>query len=200
MFAALFDVPANIGYPLLFALVAAESAGAFVPGETALIVAGALAAQGRLELPLVVLVAATAAIVGDNVGYSLGRRGLRPLLDRPGRWSARRQRLIVRGEAYFRRYGAATVFVGRWLPGLRVFASWLAGADRMPWPRFLLWNALGGIAWAITIGTAGYLIGRSVSGSLGLIGIAGLALVTAAYLVFRIRERRAPGGPGRGDR
>jgi undecaprenyl-diphosphatase len=190
MFAALFDVPANIGYPLLFALVAAESAGAFVPGETALIVAGALAAQGRLELPLVVLVAATAAIVGDNVGYSLGRRGLRPLLDRPGRWSARRQRLIVRGEAYFRRYGAATVFVGRWLPGLRVFASWLAGADRMPWPRFLLWNALGGVAWAITIGTAGYLIGRSVSGSLGLIGIAGLALVTAAYLVFRIRERR----------
>jgi membrane protein DedA with SNARE-associated domain len=200
MFAALFDVPANIGYPLLFALVAAESAGAFVPGETALIVAGALAAQGRLELPLVVLVAATAAIVGDNVGYSLGRRGLRPLLDRPGRWSARRQRLIVRGEAYFRRYGAATVFVGRWLPGLRVFASWLAGADRMPWPRFLLWNALGGIAWAITIGTAGYLIGRSVSGSLGLIGIAGLALVTAAYLVFRIRERRAVGGPGRGER
>ncbi|HXV02424.1 MAG TPA: DedA family protein [Gaiellaceae bacterium] len=198
--AALVDVPPNIGYPLLFALVAAESAGALVPGETALIVAGALAAQGRLELPLVVLVAATAAIVGDNLGYTLGRRGLRPLLDRPGRWSTRRQRLIARSEAYFRRYGPATVFVGRWLPGLRVFASWLAGADRMPWPRFLLWNALGGIAWAITIGTAGYLIGRSVSGSLGLIGLAGLALVTAAYLVFRIRERRAPGGPGRGDR
>lgn len=198
--AALVDVPPNIGYPLLFTLVAAESAGALVPGETALIVAGALAAQGRLELPLVILVAATAAIVGDNVGYTLGRRGLRPLLDRPGRWSARRQRLIVRGEAYFRRYGPATVFVGRWLPGLRVFAAWLAGADGMPWPRFLTWNALGGVAWAITIGTAGYLIGRSVSGSLGLIGLAGLALVTAAYLVFRIRERRARGEPGNGER
>ena len=152
MLAALVNVPANLGYPLLFVLVGAESSGALVPGETSLIVAGALAGQGQLSLPLVIAVAAVAAILGDNAGYLVGRRGLRRLLDRPGRSSGRRRQLVARGEAFFRRYGAAAVFFGRWLPGLRVIASWLAGADHMPWRRFLLWNGLGGICWAGTIG------------------------------------------------
>jgi membrane protein DedA with SNARE-associated domain len=103
MLAALVNVPANIGYPLLFVLVGAESAGALVPGETSLILAGALAAQGQLSLPLVITVAAAAAILGDNTGYLIGRRGLRRLLDRPGRQSVRRQRLVSRGEAFFQR-------------------------------------------------------------------------------------------------
>ena len=77
MLAALFNVPANLGYPLLFALVAGESAGALIPGETALIVAAALASRGKLSLPVVIGVAAGAAIIGDNVGYLIGRRGLR---------------------------------------------------------------------------------------------------------------------------
>jgi len=85
MLAALINVPAGIGYPLLFVFVGAESAGAFVPGETSLIVAAALAAQGQLSLPLVIAVAAGAAIVGDNVGYVIGRRGVRRIIDRPGR-------------------------------------------------------------------------------------------------------------------
>jgi membrane protein DedA with SNARE-associated domain len=83
MLAALFNVPANLGYPLLFALVAGESAGAWIPGETALIVAASLASQGKLSLPIVIGIAAAAAIVGDNVGYQIGRRGLRPLANRP---------------------------------------------------------------------------------------------------------------------
>src|SRR5216117_4151089 len=98
MLGALVNVPAGIGYPVLFAFVAAESAGALIPGETALIVAGALAAQGRLSLPLVIAVAAGAAIVGDNIGYVIGRRALRRLINRPGRWAERRRRLIERGE------------------------------------------------------------------------------------------------------
>ncbi|MEY2430977.1 MAG: hypothetical protein QOC92_702 [Acidimicrobiaceae bacterium] len=203
MLAAIVNVPANIGYPLLFVLVGAESAGALVPGETSLILAGALAAQGQLSLPLVIAVAASAAILGDNIGYLIGRRGLRPLLDRPGRRSGRRQRLVARGEAFFQRYGAAAVFFGRWLPGLRVVASWLAGADHMPWPRFLLWNALGGIGWAATIGTAAYLIGQSASGSLGAIGFAGLALVAVGYLIRRIRthiQSRGRAEPASGPR
>jgi membrane protein DedA with SNARE-associated domain len=190
MLAALINVPAGVGYPLLFAFVAAESAGALVPGETTLILAGALAGQGQLSLPLVIAVAAAAAIVGDNVGYVLGRRGLRRLLDRPGRWAAGRQRLIARGEEFFRRRGSAAVFFGRWLPGLRVAASWLAGADRMPWRRFLLWNALGGIAWAATIGTLAYVLGRSASGSLGAIGFVGLGAAALAYLIVHVRRRR----------
>ena len=105
MLAALIDVPAAIGYPVLFGLVAAESAGALVPGETGLIVAAALAAQGGLSLPLVIAVAAGAAIVGDNVGYVIGRRGLRPLVERPGRWGTRRRQVIERGEVFFARHG-----------------------------------------------------------------------------------------------
>jgi undecaprenyl-diphosphatase len=189
MLAAIVTVPATVGYPLLFVLVGAESAGALVPGETSLILAGALAARGQLSLPLVIAVAAAAAIVGDNTGYLIGRRGLRRLLDRPGRRSARRQRLLARGEAFFARHGSAAVFLGRWLPGLRVVASWLAGANRMPWRRFLLWNALGGGAWASTVGGAAYLLGQSASGSLGAIGFVGFAIAALLYLVRRIRER-----------
>ena len=84
---ALLGVPASIGYPVLFGLVAAESAGALVPGESALIVSGALAGRGQLSLPLVIVTAAAAAILGDNVGYVIGRKGLRGLLDRPGRFA-----------------------------------------------------------------------------------------------------------------
>jgi membrane protein DedA with SNARE-associated domain len=205
--ASLINVPAGIGYPLLFAFVAAESAGALVPGETSLIVAAALAGQGTLSLPLVIAVAAGAAIVGDNVGYVIGRRGLRRLVDRPGRWAAGRRQLVERGEEFFARHGSPTVFFARWLPGLRVVTSWLAGADRMPWRRFLVWNALGGITWAATIGALAYVVGRSAAGSLGAIGFVGLGLAALVYLIVRIRRhiqvgrksssrrtpRRAPG-------
>jgi membrane protein DedA with SNARE-associated domain len=188
---SLLNVPANVGYPLLFVLVGAESAGALVPGETALIVAGALAGQGRLSLPLVIAVAAGGAILGDNLGYLIGRRGLRRLLDRPGRWAAGRRRLLDRGEEFFLRRGSAAVFFGRWLPGLRVVVSWLAGANRMPWRRFLFWNALGGIAWASTVGTAAYLLGRSASSALGAIGFAAVAIAVLFYLSGRIWRRYA---------
>jgi undecaprenyl-diphosphatase len=189
MLAALINVPANVGYPLLFLLVGAESAGALVPGETALIVAAALAADGRLSLPVVIAVSAGAAIVGDNIGFVIGRRGLRRLLDRPGRWAASRRVLVERGEVFFVRHGSAAVFFGRWLPGLRVVASWLAGANGMRWSRFLLWNALGGISWATTIGVAAYLLGRSASGALGAIGFAAVAIVVLLYVASRIRRR-----------
>jgi membrane protein DedA with SNARE-associated domain len=186
---ALVNVPANLGYPLLGVLVAAEAAGAFVPGETSLVIAGTLAAQGRLTLPIVIAVAAGAAIIGDNIGYQLGRRGLRRLLERRGRLKARSERAFARGEAFFERHGSAAVFFGRWLPGLRVFASWLAGANRMPWRRFLFWNALGGISWAATVGTAAYLLGRSASGSLLGVEAVVIAIVGGGYLLRRLRSR-----------
>jgi membrane protein DedA with SNARE-associated domain len=187
--AALINVPSSLGYPLLFGLVGAESAGALVPGETSLILAGVLAAEGRLSLPVVIAVAAAGAIVGDNIGYLLGRRGLRRLLDRPGRFSAGRARLIASGEKFFVRYGAAAVFFGRWLPALRVAASWLAGESRMPWPRFLLWNALGGIAWAATIGSLAYALGRTASSSIAAIGFIGIGIAAVVFVVSRLRRR-----------
>jgi membrane protein DedA with SNARE-associated domain len=192
MLAALLNVPANLGYPLLGVFVGAEAAGAFVPGETSLIIAGALAAQGRLTLTIVIAVAAGAAIIGDNVGYQLGRRGLRQLLERRTRGRARSARVFARSEAFFERHGRAAVFFGRWLPGLRVLASWLAGANRMPWRTFLFWNALGGISWAATVGTAAYLLGRSASGSLLVVEAAGVTIAAAVFFVRRARERRTP--------
>ena len=194
---AFVNVSSNVGYPLLALLVGAESAGALVPGETALIVAAALAGQGRLSLPVVIAVAAGAAVVGDNTGYLLGRRGLRPLLA-GRRASGRRRRLVARGDEFFQRRGGAAVFFGRWLPGLRVAAAWLAGESRMPWRRFLLWNALGGIGWASTIGTASYFLGKSASGSLGAIGFVGVGIAAVVFLVARRRElirRRAGANP-----
>ena len=182
----LIGVPASIGYPLLFGFVGAESAGALVPGETALIVAGALAGQGRLSLPLVIAVAAVAAIVGDNVGYVIGRKGIRRLVDRPGR----RSRLVERADVLVARYGAGAVFVGRWVPGLRVVVAWAAGTGRMPWSRFLLWNALGAIAWASSVGTLAYVLGRSASSSPATIGLVGLVVVLAV-LVAGVRHLRA---------
>jgi len=180
---AFLNVPASIGYPVLFGLVAAESAGALVPGETAVIVAGALAARGQLSLPLVIAIAAAAAIFGDNLGYLIGRNGLRRLLDRPSRFAARRQRAVRRGEAFFKRHGPAAVFFGRWLPGLRVVVAWLAGAERLSWRRFLLWNSLGGVAWAASIASVAYALGRSASGYVGLIGLFGrLATPTPAVI------------------
>jgi len=194
---AFVNVSSNVGYPLLALLVGAESAGALVPGETALIVAAALAGQARLSLPVVIGVAAGAAVVGDNTGYLLGRRGLRPLLA-GRRASGRRRRLVARGDEFFQRHGVAAVFFGRWLPGLRVAAAWLAGGSRMPWRRFLAWNALGGIGWASTIGTASYFLGKSASGSLGAIGFVGVGIAAVVFLIARRRElirRRAGANP-----
>lgn len=185
---ALLAVSASIGYPVLFALVAAESAGALVPAENALIVAGALAGRGQLSLPLVIVTAAATAILGDNVGYVIGRKGCGGSTGRAGSLRTGSERSSV-AEAFFIRYGPAAVFFGRWLPGLRVIVAWLVGADRLAWQRFLLWNTLGGVTWAASIASAADALGRSSSGYLALIGLGGVAL---AGVVFAARRLRRP--------
>lgn len=181
----------DYGYLAVFLLVGLESIGVPLPGETMLIAASLYAGSThKLSIELIVAVAAAGAIVGDNIGYQLGRRGLRRLVERPGRFAERRRSLIRRGEAFFARYGSAAVFFGRWLPGLRVVASWLAGADRMPWRQFLLWNGLGGIAWAATVGTLAYALGRSISGAVGVLGFVVVAAVAVVYLVAHLRHAR----------
>lgn len=191
----MLGVPAHLGYLAFGLLIGGESAGMPLPGETSLIAAGVLAAQGRLALPVVIAIAAAAAIVGDNVGYLIGRRGGGWLLSCPGPFAEHRARLLKRGEALFRRHGGLAVFLGRWLPVLRVTAAWLAGTHRMPWRRFLVWNALGGIAWAITVGLGAYLLGGLMpAASLGLgmvaIGVGGLGL-GARLLQRRVRRSSA---------
>ena len=150
-----------------------------------------------MSLPLVIATAAAAAIVGDNFGYLLGRKGARRLLQRPGRFEDTRRNLLRRGEAFFDRHGAKTVFIGRWLPFLRITAAWLAGAHRMPWPKFLLWNAAGGIAWAISVGLLAYLLGDAAITILHTFGYVVFGVVAAGVLALLVwlwvRRRRRRG-------
>jgi membrane-associated protein len=186
---AALDSSWGAGYVGVGLLVGSESAGLPVPGETGLITASVLASQGHLSLPLVIVVGALAAIVGDNLGYVLGRNGGRRLLQR----SARRRRLLTQGEGFFERHGPKAVFLGRWVPWLRITGAWLAGASRMRWSRFLLWNALGGAAWATSVGLAAYLLGKAASAVLGGVGLGLLALVVVGgTAVFLARRRRSP--------
>lgn len=148
-----------------------------------------------MSLTLVISTAAAAAIVGDNFGYFLGRKGARRLLQRPGRFEDTRRDLLRRGEAFFERHGAKTVFIGRWLPFLRITAAWLAGANRMPWPKFLLWNAAGGIAWSITVGLLAYLLGDVAVKILQTFGYVAVGLVAVGGIVviawLLLRRRRS---------
>jgi membrane protein DedA with SNARE-associated domain len=182
----------GIGYLVLGLLIGGESAGLPLPGETALITAGVLASQGKLSLVPVIVVAATAAIVGDNFGYLLGRQGARRLLVRPGRLERYRRAFLERGEAFFQRHGSKTVFFGRWLPVLRITAAWLAGAHSMPWPTFLFWNAAGGISWAISVGVVAYVLGDAAFRIVHDAGLVGIAIVTigAIALVLVLHRRR----------
>jgi membrane protein DedA with SNARE-associated domain len=178
------------GYPLLFLVVMSESGGIPVPGETALITGGVLASQGKLKIEVVIAVAATAAIVGDNIGYLIGRKGGRWVLERPGAFRRQRKEVLDVGEPFFEKHGPKAVYFGRFVLGLRVWASWLAGATRMPWHTFVLWNALGGITWAIAIGMIAYLLGHSAGNAIETFGLFGLAAVVVGIVSAVILHRR----------
>lgn len=182
--AALLSVPAHLGYVALAALVGFESAGLPVPGETALIAAGLLAHDGQLNIALVIVIAAVAAILGDNVGYLIGRHGGRRLLERPGLGERHRLAIIAKGEPFFERHGPKAVFLGRWVAGLRIAAAWLAGITQMRWRVFFFWNALGGIAWATSVGLAAYLAGSVVKQIIEVGGIAAIVILVLGVAVF----------------
>jgi membrane-associated protein len=184
----------HVGYALLALLVGGEAMGLLLPGETALIAAAAIAHSGGLQLSVVITIAAVAAIVGDNIGYGIGRSGARSVLLMRGPFAARRADLLARGEKFFVRHGRKAVFFGRWIPVLRVTAAWLAGASRMPWPTFALWNAAGGVSWAISIGLAGYALGAAAAGITTLV-LAALIVVAAVATVGA--RRRSPHGAER---
>lgn len=195
MFAELINVThlvETFGYPLLFVIVMAESSGVPIPGETALIAAGVLASGGKLEIQFVIAIAALAAIVGDNIGYQIGRKGGRWLLERPGRFEQQRQQVLLTGEPFFERHGPKAVFFGRFVLGLRVWASWLAGATHMRWRSFFLWNACGGICWATGVGLVAYFLGKSAGNAIeafGIYGLAALLLAIGVFVVGHLRHR-----------
>jgi membrane protein DedA with SNARE-associated domain len=186
---------AVLAYLVVGLVIGVESIGVPLPGETTLIAAALLASQGQLRIEFVIGAAAVGAIVGDSIGYYVGRRAGRRLFERLGRrfhhFSDDR---IVRAEKYFHRYGVWTVFFGRFVALLRIFAGPMAGMLRMHYPRFLAANAAGGIAWSTTIGIVAWKVGDNADAIFGkvslwaLIGI-GSAIVVA-YGAHRIRKRR----------
>ncbi len=202
MTAHLFEVLrgyfAHYGYwTVAFALLL-ENAGLPVPGETVLLFASFLAySQKELHMPIIILTGTIAAAVGDNIGYVIGHRGGRPLLDRWKHFFHISQRNVNRGERLFQRYGAVAVFFARFIFGMRVIAGPMAGVLRMPWRRFALFNLLGAVTWVTVISLAGYFFGRNwdlLVKAFKEADIAALGIVLLLLLWFWIRRRRRLSG------
>lgn len=172
------------GYFAIFFVICLESMGLPLPGESLLIASAIYAATtGKLGIEWIVLSAAVGAIMGDNFGYLIGQRLGRPALEKYGPrigLTVPRQRL---GQFLFFKYGGVVVFFGRFIAFLRVFAALLAGSNRMPWGRFLMWNALGGIAWTHLYGIGAFLLGNQVHRLVGPVGIT-LGILAAIIAVF----------------
>lgn len=179
------------GYGAVGGVIGLESMGIPLPGETTLIAAALIAGTTHaLDLWLLVAAAAGGAILGDNIGFWIGRVFGYHLLLRYGRYLRLGERRILLGRYLFLRYGGAIVFFGRFVALLRALAAFLAGANRMPWPSFLLFNAAGGVAWAALYGVAAYYLGEEVKHLAAPIGIvlgvlAGIAVLASAIFLRR---------------
>jgi membrane protein DedA with SNARE-associated domain len=181
---------ADYGYLGIFLLVALESAGVPMPGETALVFGAALAGRGDLHIALVVACAALAAILGDNAGYWVGREFGFPLVYRYGRYIRVDEGRLKVAQYLFQRHGGKIVFFGRFIAILRAFAAFLAGVNRLRWPRFLLFNALGGVVWATLFGLGGYFLGLAFEHYARPVGLAALiAALIGAFAASRFIAR-----------
>jgi membrane-associated protein len=188
-------LPAPLIYGVIAALVFAEAAlffGFVFPGETAIIVGGLLASQGKLSLSLLLVFAVVAAIVGDSVGYEIGRRyGPRLLGTRAMR---KHHAKVAKAQDLIRRRGAFAVFIGRFTALLRALMPALVGSARLPYSKFLLFNAIGGIVWAVGFTLGGFFVGEAFEHFAHLIG-RGLAIAVAvvavvAFIVWSVRRHR----------
>ncbi|MBV8702793.1 MAG: DedA family protein, partial [Acetobacteraceae bacterium] len=186
---------AHAGYGAVMLAVGIESMGIPFPGETTLIAAAAYAGSThKLNIVLVVAAAAAGAIIGDNIGFWIGREvGLRLLL-RYGKYIRMTERRIKLGQYLFQRYGGAVVFFGRFVAVLRALAAFLAGTNRMSWPRFLVFNAAGGIVWSSAYGFGAYALGTQIHRLAGPVGIAlgavALVLIVCAIVFVHRHEHQ----------
>jgi membrane protein DedA with SNARE-associated domain len=188
----LLDLFARYGYVVVFLGVFLENTGLPVPGETALLAGAALSHVGQLSLPYVIVTAIGGATLGDNLGFAIGRRGGRQLIERFGRRVGLSAARLAQFDAFFERHGPRTVFVARFITGLRVFGAVLAGASTMPWRAFLFYNAAGAIVWCTVIALAGYALGHSwelLEKWVGRTSLLGLAVIIAVAAVWAVRRR-----------
>ena len=189
------ELISDYGYLALAVVLGLESAGLPLPGETLLITAAIYAATThRLDISLVILAAAVGAILGDNIGFWIGRTAGFRMLQHYGARVGLTERRLKLGQYLFLLHGGKVVFIGRFFAVLRVLAALLAGANGMIWPRFLLFNALGAVVWASLYGTGAYLLGDAIHrivGPLSMILVAGAVLLLAATFVLLRRHERA---------
>ena len=192
------DLFARYGYAVVFTGVFLENAGLPVPGETALLAGAALAHYGRLSLPRVIVTAIAAAVLGDNLGFLVGRRAGRGLIERHGWRIGLTRTRLDQFNAFFARHGAKTVFIARFITGLRVFCALLAGASQLRWSTFLFYNATGAVVWSTTIALVAYALGESWDRLERLVGRSSLIafIIVGALAAFAIvRGRRAGDRP-----
>jgi membrane protein DedA with SNARE-associated domain len=192
---ALESLIQGYGYPAIFLCIMLESIGLPLPGESLMIAAALYAASThRLDIFIVVPLAAGGAICGDQIGYVIGRWIGYRLLARWGRKIGLTDERLELGRFLFRKYGGVVVFFGRFVAFLRTFAAVLAGANRMPWHSFLLWNALGGIFWTALYGFGAYGLGdaaKRVSGPVGVgLAVTGGIVLLAAIIFIKRNESR----------
>jgi membrane protein DedA with SNARE-associated domain len=187
----LVDLFAQYGYAVVFFGVFLENTGLPVPGETMLLAGAAMAQFGRLSLAKVITTAITGAILGDSLGFFIGRRGGRVLAERYGPGFGLGRRRLAEFDRFFARYGARTVFVARFITGLRVVCAVLAGASGLRWMTFLYYNATGAIVWSIAVAAAGYVLADSWDTLERWIGGAGLAAFVLFVLAVGIAVARA---------
>jgi membrane-associated protein len=190
--AAIINVTSGLGYGLP-AIIGLESMGVPSPGETALVLAAVLASQGKLQIWLVILIGVSSAIAGDNLGYLLGRRLGRDVLEAKGPLYEHRLELIATGDRFFDKHGPKAVFFARWIALVRFAAAWLAGINHMRFRDFFFFNALGGISWGVTYGLVGYFLGSAAAdaiSSFGIYAFGALLLLFLAYIWYHLRKRR----------
>jgi membrane protein DedA with SNARE-associated domain len=192
MLEALHGFIAHYGYFAVFIVVALESAGVPLPGETALVTAAIFAGQGTLNIEAVIATAAAAAILGDNGGYWVGREFGFPLLYRYGHVLRIDEGKLKVAQYLFLRHGGKIVFFGRFVAILRTFAAFLSGVNRLSWGRFLVFNALGGLVWASVFGLGGYFLGVAFETYARPVGIAALiCAVVGAVIASRFVAHHA---------
>ena len=185
------------GYAAIFVVVVLGNVGLPVPEETILALAGYLVWRGKLRLSLVLVVGIVSAVVGDNIGYWLGREVGRPLIYRYARIKRISDRVMPPAERFFHKHGGKAVFFARFFGGVRVTGAWMAGITRMSWWTFLLWNALGGIVWAAVVGLVSFYAGKAVADAITRYGVYGgiaigvlIVLVIATVHVVRRRAEQ----------
>src|SRR6267378_944587 len=187
-----------LGYPSAGLGILIESAGVPFPGEALLLAAAAWAAARHHSIGLVIMFGFLGATAGANLGYYLGYRGGRPFVERFGSLFRVRPDHIARSELFFARHGDKAILAGRFILGLRTWGSMLAGMSRMPFWRFQLFSALGGLAWALVIGGAGYLVGSNLAFVQAIvrgIGLGGLIVLAMIGVILVVAQHLAASRP-----